>query len=334
MSAFDIEDFLRQVLDDIWNRKLAGRLYDCAAATMAVHGPSGQELYGQEEAIGDVLRWLAAFPDTRMQIDELIWEGDERRGFLASALQTYTATNQGASIYGPATGRPARGSWIAHYLIHDGLIREVWQETDELALIWQLGLEPAVALTHLNSWRPLREVAEPFAVGEVRRPQQRQRTPETQRASPALAAVQDLVLGGLHDIWNRRLVGGIEDVYHPELRWLLGDQEPGSRQDLAAHVLSRLTAFPDLALVIDQIICQGDEAGGYLTSVAWTLLGTHAGPGVYGPPTLRRIRMRGLTRQRIEGGQIVQERVQSGELDLLQQLLAPVGAGTAQTFTV
>lgn len=321
MLPFDVEGFLRQALDEIWNRKQAGRLYDCAASNLVVHGPSGQELLGREEAIGDVLRWLAAFPDTQLTIEDLVWSGDDRRGFLVSLRQRFHGTHLGASIYGTSsTGRPVSRGMIAHYVIFEGLIRDVWQECDELELVRQLGLDLPAVLASLDTWRPLAS-AEPFGLGEVRR--SLGQTPPAPLADAAAGACggEDLVRRSLHDIWNRRLVGRIEEVYHPKLRWQLGDQPTTGRDDLTTHVLARLAAFPDLCMLVDQIICRGDDASGYATSIAWTLLGAHGGPGACdGPPTRRRVRLHGLTQQRIVAGRVIEEWTQCGELGLLRQL--------------
>jgi predicted ester cyclase len=319
MPSFDVEDFIYQTTDDIWNRRMVGRLYERAAATVAVHGPSGQELYGREDLVGDVIRWLAAFPDTDLAIQNLIWSGDDQQGYLVSVRHSRTGIHHGHSIYGPPSGQEATCHGITHYLVLDGLIREVWQEYDELGLIEQLGLDLEDGLDQLAAWRPL-EVSDPFGVGEIKR-NQGQMPPAVLPAGSADPFDGALLLEqSLHDIWNRRLVGHIDQVYHENLCWQQGGRQPAGRPELTAHVLSRLAAFPDLSLHIDQVFCQGSEAEGYRTAMAWTLLGTYAGPGAYGPPTARRVRLQGISQQRLEAGVIVAEWTQWGELGLRQQL--------------
>jgi predicted ester cyclase len=318
MPTFDVEAFLRESLDHVWNGRLPGRLYECMAAAVAIHGPSGQELLGREEAVAEVVAWLAVFPDMRLTIEEVVWSGDERRGILASVRQTR------ASAFSPAAGQPATCAGIAHYLICDGLIREVWQEWDELGLAEQLGLDRSQTLARLAAERRPAGAAPPFGQGEIRR-SAGQLPPAALPAgrSPQCAAAE-LVLSGLHDIWNRRLVGRVDEVCAGELVWQVGCGQPSGRDDLAAHVLARLAALPDLSLHVDQLVCQEEPHGGIARlSLAWTLLGTHTGPGVYGSPTGRRIRLSGLSQLHVMGGRIVAQWDVCGELALAAQLAGP-----------
>ncbi len=237
MPTFDVEAFLRESLDHVWNGRLPGRLYECMAAAVAIHGPSGQELLGREEAVAEVVAWLAAFPDTRLTVEEVVWSGDEQRGFLASVRQVR------ASALGPAAGQPAICAGIAHFLVRDGLIREVWQEWDELGLAEQLGLDRSQTLARLAAERRATGAAPPFGQGEIRRSAGQLPPPALPAGhSPRRAAVE-LVLNGLHDIWNRRLVGRVDEVYATPVVWQVGSGQPGGRDDLAAHVLARLAAF-------------------------------------------------------------------------------------------
>lgn len=322
MSTFDPETFLRETLEEVWNRKLPGRLYQRAAATLAVHGPSGQELYGREEAIADVIGWLVAFPDTGLAIEDVICGGDERRGWLLSVRHRRSGTNSSASIYGPATGRTLSVGGISHFQVQAGLIREIWQECDELGLIAQLALDPAATLARLAP-RRWPASAEPFGAGQVRRGLGQLAPAPLPAASGPGFDVEGLVRRNLHDIWNRRLVGRIEEAYHPELRWQAGDRASGSRDELPAHVMARLAALPDLALFVDQLVWQGSETAGYRAAIAWTLLGTDAG----------RVRLQGLTQQQIEAGRVVAEWMYWGDLRHTGQTLGvsenPKGLATS-----
>lgn len=303
MLAFDPVPFLRETLEDVWNGKLPGRLYERAAATLTFHGPSGRSLYGREEAIAEVIGWLAAFPDTRLAIEDVICCGDERRGWLLSVRYRRSGANRGVSIYGPATGRAVSLGGICHVFVQGGLIREIWQECDELALVEQLGLDVSATLERLAEQR-WPASAEPFGLGEVRRGLGQLAPAPLPSVASSEFDVEDFVRRSLHDIWNRRLVGRIEQVYHPALRWQLGDRAPGGRDDLAAHVLARLAALPDLALYVDQLIWQGNETAVTRAAIAWTLLATDGG----------RVRLHGLTQQYIEAGRITAEWTHCGEL--------------------
>lgn len=85
--------------------------------------------------------FLVSFPDQRVEIHQLVAEGDR-----VAALATYHGTNTGPLPMPtgevPATGRTVEAPFLALFRIEDGLIRELWVEWDNLAMLGQLGLFP------------------------------------------------------------------------------------------------------------------------------------------------------------------------------------------------
>jgi len=84
---------------------------------------------------------LAAFPDMRMDVEDIIASGDK-----AVARVRVTGTNKGEFM-----GMPATGKSVSMKLIDitrfgdDGLAREHWGVADQLSLMQQLGVIPAEA---------------------------------------------------------------------------------------------------------------------------------------------------------------------------------------------
>ncbi len=84
---------------------------------------------------------LAAFPDMRMDVEDVIASGDK-----AVARLRVTGTNKGDFIGMPATGKSASVKLIDITRFgDDGLAREHWGVVDQLALMQQLGVIPAGA---------------------------------------------------------------------------------------------------------------------------------------------------------------------------------------------
>jgi steroid delta-isomerase-like uncharacterized protein len=82
---------------------------------------------------------LAAFPDFRMEVEDVIASGDK-----AVARLRVTGTHQGEFMGIPATGRSANVDLIDITRFgDDGLAREHWGVVDQLALMQQLGVIPA-----------------------------------------------------------------------------------------------------------------------------------------------------------------------------------------------
>lgn len=81
---------------------------------------------------------LAAFPDSRFVVDDVIVEGDKVA--VRHRLQgTHQAELQGV----PATGRQVEVGGIVIFRIENGKIAEAWLNADIMGMMQQLGVVPA-----------------------------------------------------------------------------------------------------------------------------------------------------------------------------------------------
>ena len=87
--------------------------------------------------------------------------------------------------------------------------------------------------------------------------------------------------------------------------------------------MSRIAAFPDAAMDVDDLYWHDAADGRYRPAVLWTMLGTHTAPGPYGPPNGRRVRVLGITNHLVRDGKFGEGWSAWGEFNLLKQLLPP-----------
>ena len=82
--------------------------------------------------------FLAAFPDARNTIEDMVAEGDRvvTRG-------TMRGTHQGELMGIPPTGRQVTMGWMSFDRFVDGRFAERWVVQDNLGLMQQLGVIPA-----------------------------------------------------------------------------------------------------------------------------------------------------------------------------------------------
>jgi len=137
-DRFDVGDFVRQALHEIWNWRLLNKIPAVYAPTCTIHGPSGRNLYGHGEIKAFVLDLLAAFPDAMLEIDDLYWNGDEQQGYRTAVRWTLLGTHRGISPYGRPTGKQIRILGTTEHRIKDGKVVEEWTLFNELALLWKL----------------------------------------------------------------------------------------------------------------------------------------------------------------------------------------------------
>lgn len=102
----------------------------------------------------------------------------------------------------------------------------------------------------------------------------------------------------LHDLamrytaaWCSQNPASVAALYSNDGSLTVNDDPPAVGRNAITEVAqSFMTALPDLCVVMDDLVLQGDQAEYY-----WTLTGTHTGPGGTG----RRVRVSGLEKWRL-----------------------------------
>jgi steroid delta-isomerase-like uncharacterized protein len=125
----------RRVFDEIFNRnkfEVANEIY---SPDFVNHGL--QKSVGLQEDQAAARGWKDAFPDGKMEIEQMVAEND-----LVTVVWIGTGTNTGQGNGLPATGKTIRLRGITVWRIVDGKIREEWSAFDRLRLMQQLGLIP------------------------------------------------------------------------------------------------------------------------------------------------------------------------------------------------
>jgi steroid delta-isomerase-like uncharacterized protein len=92
----------------------------------------------------------------------------------------------------------------------------------------------------------------------------------------------------------------------------------GSREDFLAERRRLMGAFPDLAIVADDVVAEGSKV-----AVRWHVDATHKGDGLGFPPSNRRASFRGMTWLEFEDGRIISGWDSWNLGSLLQELLPP-----------
>ena len=316
----DIVDFIVRATHRIWEEKDIGYIYDVYRHNAHVHDDAGLQ-YGRDKIVADTVHTINAFPDVRIYADEVIWAGNEEVGFYTSHRGTIIGHNTGYSRYGPPTGKKVVVWAIANCSSIDNEFFEEWVLYNTSSMVRQMGFD-LFALA-----RELGNQIEPDALrdarfGEVERLPGQGKPPHIPPRRPDVPEIEDFLRRAYHYIWNWRLLSRIDDAYSPTLRFHgVTDREYYGRGEYKSFVLSLLAMFPDLVFQIDDIYWMGNERDGYQVSLRWSLVGTHRGYGVYGPPTGRRIHMWGITQDTVKNGTIQEEWMLFNEFHVMQQIL-------------
>jgi predicted ester cyclase len=318
----DIVDYILRCTHFIWEEHGIGRIYDHYQHNTPIWTSDGLT-YGRDAAIQGTTMTQAAFPDVRLWGDEVIWSGNDEEGFHTSHRISWTGHNTGYSAYGPPTGRKIYRFGIANCLVKENLIIEEWIARDELSLITQLGFNPWEMAAKMVKKAQKKGLS--FEIeGEIER-LRGQNHPEELPPPPSDGfEIEDFIRRSIHEIWNWRLLNKINDYFVSNYQFHgPAGKELYGRGSLKAFILSMLSMFPDLAATVDHVYWNGNDKDGYNVATRWTIQGTHEGPGVYGEPTGKKIRIMVISHQYVRNGMFQREWTVFDEFALLKQIYTP-----------
>jgi predicted ester cyclase len=316
----DIVDYIVRITHRIWEEKAVGLIYDTYGHNIAMWTTDGL-IKGRETIVQNTLRALAANPVCRIYVDEVVWTGNDADGFHTSMRYVSVCQNIGHTGFGPPTGRQFRSWGVANCFVRENRIIEEWTARDGLSMVRQLGFDPFEAAARAARADAAR--GKPAVNGQDERIIGQMVSAAYPPKTGDHFDVDDFLRRGTHEIWNRRLLDQVNDFYAPHVRC----HAPSAKElygtgDLKLHILGLLGAFPDATIVVDHLYWNEMRDGTVVTAMRWTLFGTHDGPGAYGPPSGRQVRLMGITQHYIRDGKIVEEWTIYDEFALLKQLVA------------
>ena len=320
MHDFDVESFLRESVEAIWDRKMLGRIVELYAPHAQVHSGMGASLHGGQQVLDRAVQCLAAFPDLRIFVDDIVC-ARRAEAYLASVRWTAVARNTGPSACGAATGRRVVISGITTSRIEGGRFIEQWIELGDGDLVRQLGFDEAAMLQRLWPQDAASELDTSLDHGAV---ESRAGSAEGDRPphDDVHADAGALARAAVDAIWNRRQIGEVGRFFAPYYReWGPGARALFGRDELQADIIALMGAFPDLQMHVDDVFWDDDPRKGCRSSTRWTLLGANTGPSAHGPPTGASLRLSGITNSRIEKGQFVEGWTAYSELSMARRLV-------------
>lgn len=314
----DIVDYILRITHRIWEEKDIGYIYNTYKHNSRVYDDYGLQ-YGRDKIVADTVHTVNAFPDIRLYGDEVIWAGNDEVGFHTSHRTVIAGHNTGHSKYGQPTGKKVVLWCIANCIALENEIFQEWVVYDTAALVRQLGFglrETARETGNEVDWSGI-----DTRFGEAERLLGQGRPFHLPEERAEGFDVKDFIERTCHLVWNWRMLSRVDEAYAPTLVFLgsTGRSYYG-RGELKSFILSILAMFPDLVHQIDDIYWMGNDEDGYLTSVRWSIVGTHRGAGIYGEPTGRRVYMWGISQHHIKHGRIVQEWTLFNEFGVMQQI--------------
>ncbi|WP_284326738.1 ester cyclase [Cypionkella aquatica] len=321
----DIVDYIVRCTHKIWDERDIGLIYSHYTHNCVLYGTTGT-LYTREEVVRDTIQRLVSFPERRGMATQVIWKGDENAGFYTSHLVTGTGRHTQNGHLGYPTGRMFTSRTIADCMIYENKIYREWVVADTTAILQQLGLDVQAYAERIASAAFDKGMVS-LDIGENRH-MIGQYPPEAEAdLSIASNDLERHTLRWLHDVYNRKMLGQIADLYAPTAQYhgpLMA--ELYGVASIIHQTLGLIGSLPDAAFTPQHICTTPCEEGGEKVAVRWIMEGHHLGYGILnhlGAPTGKRVQMMGITHFHYKNGKIVDEwRVYDEASALVQVKLA------------
>ena len=318
----DIVDYIIRCTHLIWDERDVGLIYTHYTHNCVVYTAT-KTMYDREEVVRDTIQRLVSLPERRGLGTQVIWSGDDQKGFYTSHLVTGSGRHTQHGNYGPPTGRTFVSRTIADCMVYENKIYREWIVADIMVILKQLGLDPHVfaeKLARASFDKGLLAVD----IGENRR-MIGQYPPEAKAdLSIANTDLERETLQWLHEVYNRRMFGKIKDVYAPTVQYhgpLMAELYGVAA--VMNHTIGLVGSVPDASFEPHHICSTPCEEGGTKVAVRWIMEGHHLGYGLLtelGEPTGKRLQIMGISHFHYKNGKIVDEWRVYDQLSLLMQI--------------
>lgn len=128
---------VRRFYEDVFNKKDVDAIDEICAPDFVDHTAMPGQAPGRQGLKDGLRMYVKAFPDMRVNIEEIIAERD-----LVAVRFHGLATHRGELFGTPATGRAIVFNGIDVIRVHNGKAVEAWHQGDDLVGLLQLGIKP------------------------------------------------------------------------------------------------------------------------------------------------------------------------------------------------
>ncbi|MDA1193253.1 MAG: ester cyclase [Candidatus Poribacteria bacterium] len=246
---------------------------------------------GVEGLIATMTMFRTAFPDGRIEAKRLIAEGD-----YVATFGVADGTNTGEMMGMPATGNKVKMVVIDIMRLEDEKVAEVWTSTDDLSMMMQLGVIPA-----MGAVPDYEAMAEALAKDGME--------------GGSVEANKAVAKRVMDDVWagNLDAIGEIYAADYVSHSMTMPGMDP--LDVLRMNVQGWKDSFSDTDRGNVVLVGAGD-----LVATRWWASGTHTGEFMGSTPTNKKVTIKGNSIYRIHDGKIVEEWTIADMMGFMQQL--------------
>ena len=318
MKGFDkkyknFPDYILKITKQIWEGKDVDSIGEFYTDNIPVRSPFGIT-YGNKPVIEATYNTLKEFPNRQLLGEDVIWNGNDDKGYHSSHRILSKGTHLGDGFYGKPTGKDIYYRVIADCACKDNQVYDEWIVRDQGAMVRQIGYTPKeFAQIMIDKEGGLEKAKKLFDKNDIKPSDYYPINVEKSSPGENYSKILSKVFEGGYDFkdYNRA-----SNIYWP------GNKLGHGREDVSKFWNSLKDIFTDIKFTIEHVGYLDESNKNPRASIRWFLEGVHSNDSEdYGKKTNSKLFIMGINHVELNQDGVIREWVLFDEVAIWKQIL-------------
>ena len=318
MKGFDkkyknFPDYILKITKQIWEGKDVDSIGEFYTDNIPVRSPFGIT-YGNKPVIEATYNTLKEFPNRQLLGEDVIWNGNDDKGYHSSHRILSKGTHLGDGFYGKPTGKDIYYRVIADCACKGNQVYDEWIVRDQGAMVRQIGYTPKeFAQIMIDKEGGLEKAKKLFDKNDVKLSDYNPINVEKNSPGEKYSKILSKVFEEGYDFkdYNRA-----SNIYWP------GNKLGHGREDISKFWNSLKDIFTDIKFTIEHVGYLDESNKNPRASIRWFLEGMHSNDSEdYGKKTNSKLFIMGINHVELNQDGVIREWVLFDEVAIWKQIL-------------
>ena len=309
----DFPDYILKITKQIWEGKDVDSIGEFYTDNIPVRSPFGIT-YGNKPVIEATYNTLKEFPNRQLLGEDVIWNGNDDKGYHSSHRILSKGTHLGDGFYGKPTGKDIYYRVIADCACKDNQVYDEWIVRDQGAMVRQIGYTPKeFAQIMIDKEGGLEKAKKLFDKNDIKPSDYYPINVEKSSPGENYSKILSKVFEGGYDFkdYNRA-----SNIYWP------GNKLGHGREDISKFWNSLKDIFTDIKFTIEHVGYLDESNKNPRASIRWFLEGLHSNDSEdYGKKTNSKLFIMGINHVELNQDGVIREWVLFDEVAIWKQIL-------------
>ena len=309
----DFPDYILKITKQIWEGKDVDSIGEFYTDNIPVRSPFGIT-YGNKPVIEATYNTLKEFPNRQLLGEDVIWNGNDIKGYHSSHRILSKGTHLGDGFYGKPTGKDIYYRVIADCACKGNQVYDEWIVRDQGAMVRQIGYTPKeFAQIMIDKEGGLEKAKKLFDKNDIK-PSDYQ--PEKIKKDSAGQKYSEILSKVFEEDYDFNDYNRASNIYWP------GNKLGHGREDISKFWNSLKDIFTDIKFTIEHVGYLDESNKNPRASIRWFLEGVHSNDSEdYGKKTNSKLFIMGINHVELNQDGVIREWVLFDEVAIWKQIL-------------